>query len=356
MGQNNQTICAEKTAFKDLDLRAFEGLRTETDIQVAASEAVIKLRPETETQPRVLYRFSGDDCILIEYGPVVLDMRIRFRVYHLEKTLKEAKIKGLCETAPGVRSLWVKYDPLQLPLEKLMDTLLEIEANLTDIDSTVVTSRLLRLPIAYNDQWTQKAIDQYIATIRKEGPYLPDNMAFIARANGLSGADEVIQKHLDTEHMVLGLGDVYLGAPCSVPLDPRCRLVVPKYNPARTYTPEGGVGIGGTYGCIYPMASPGGYQLIGRTLAIWDTFQKRPGFEEAPWLLRQFDRLQYYSVSEEKLIELREKNSSGAYNFEISEGTFSLKEHLDFCEGIADETNAFKTQQRAAIDVATVGY
>ena len=55
--------------------------------------------------------------------------------------------------------------------------------------------------------------------------------------------------------------DVYLGAPCAVPVDPRHRLVVPKYNPARTVTPEGAVGIGGAYMCIYPMESPGGYQL-----------------------------------------------------------------------------------------------
>lgn len=56
--------------------------------------------------------------------------------------------------------------------------------------------------------------------------------------------------------------DVYLGAPCAVPVDPRHRLVVPKYNPARTVTPEGAVGIGGCYMCIYPMESPGGYQLV----------------------------------------------------------------------------------------------
>ncbi len=59
--------------------------------------------------------------------------------------------------------------------------------------------------------------------------------------------------------------DVYLGAPCAVPVDPRQRLVVPKYNPARTVTPEGAVGIGGAYMCIYPMESPGGYQLVRGT-------------------------------------------------------------------------------------------
>tara|TARA_A100001015_G_scaffold314958_1_gene425657 strand:- start:206 stop:1219 length:1014 start_codon:yes stop_codon:yes gene_type:complete len=323
---------------------------------IEASEAIIKVIPETETRPQVIYRYAGDDCILIEFGPVVLDLILRFRVDHLEKALKEEKIKGLCETAPGVRSLWVKYDPLVLPLAELMTLLLTLDDAIQDVEQTIVSSRLLRLPIAYKDQWTQKAVDQYMATIRKEGPYLPDNIDFIARANGLEGADAVIETHLASEHMVLGLGDVYLGAPCSVPLDPRCRLVVPKYNPARTYTPEGGVGIGGSYGCIYPMDSPGGYQLIGRTLAIWDTFQKREGFEEAPWLLRHFDRIQYYAVTEEELIDLRAKNDSGDYCFEISEGRFSLEEHLRFCRNIDAETKAFKQQQSEAIEIATVGY
>ncbi len=69
-------------------------------------------------------------------------------------------------------------------------------------------------------------------------------------------------------------------------------LVVPKYNPARTTTPEGAVGLGGAYMCIYPMESPGGYQLIGRTLPIWNTFGRVGPFTPAkPWLLRNFDQV-----------------------------------------------------------------
>ena len=68
--------------------------------------------------------------------------------------------------------------------------------------------------------------------------------------------------------------------------------MVPKYNPARTFTPEGAVGLGGAYMCIYPMDSPGGYQLIGRTLPIWNTFGRAGPFTPAkPWLLRYFDQV-----------------------------------------------------------------
>lgn len=94
-------------------------------------------------------------------------------------------------------------------------------------------------------------------SVRNDAPYLPSNVDFVAKNNGLEGADDVKSVIMNASYMVLGLGDVYLGAPCAVPVDPRHRLVVPKYNPARTFTPEGAVGIGGSYMCIYPMSSPG---------------------------------------------------------------------------------------------------
>lgn len=90
-------------------------------------------------------------------------------------------------------------------------------------------------------------------------PYLPDNIEFIRRINGLESRDMVRESIFGTSYLVLGLGDVYLGAPCAVPVDPRHRLLTSKYNPARTYTAEGSVGIGGVYMCIYGMDSPGGY-------------------------------------------------------------------------------------------------
>jgi len=69
-------------------------------------------------------------------------------------------------------------------------------------------------------------------------------------------------------------------------------MVAPKYNPARTFTWEGTVGIGGAYSCIYPMNSPGGYQLVGRTLPIWNSFGKIAPFSaDKPWLLNMFDQV-----------------------------------------------------------------
>src|SRR5690606_34228954 len=135
----------------------------------------------------------------------------------------------------------------------------------------------------------------------------------------------------DASYMILGLGDVYLGAPCAVPIDPRHRLLTSKYNPARTYTAEGTVGIGGVYMCIYGMDSPGGYQLVGRTLPIWNTFLKNPTFvNNEPWLLKFFDQVRYYEVTEEELLQQREAFREGRLSLRIEETAFNLGEHQQF--------------------------
>jgi urea carboxylase len=169
------------------------------------------------------------------------------------------------------------------------------------------------------------------------------------RINGLDSIEQVKQTLFDASYMVLGLGDVYLGAPCAVPVDPRHRLLTSKYNPARTYTAEGTVGIGGVYMCIYGMDSPGGYQLVGRTLPIWNKFLKNPIFKDGePWLLKFFDRVRYYEVTEEELTAQREAFREGRLSLRIEEDYFSLAEHEQFLQDNAASIAEFKTKQQAA--------
>lgn len=133
-----------------------------------------------------------------------------------------------------------------------------------------IPHRVVHLPMAFDDQSCRNAIDRYMTTVRKEAAYLPSNIGYIADNNGLDdehGAAEAVRAVVfAASYMVLGLGDVYLGAPCAVAVDPRHRLVVQKYNPARTYTPEGAVGLGGAFMCIYGMDSPG---VCGGGRHVW---------------------------------------------------------------------------------------
>jgi urea carboxylase len=152
-------------------------------------------------------------------------------------------------------------------------------------------------------------------------------------------------------YMVLGLGDVYLGAPVATPVDPRHRLVTTKYNPARTWTPENAVGIGGAYLCVYGMEGPGGYQFVGRTVQMWNRYRQTASFRDGkPWLLRFFDQIRFYEVSEEQLLEHRRDFPLGRFDVRIEDTSFSLADYNAFLRQEADSIAGFKTRQQAAFE------
>jgi urea carboxylase len=190
-----------------------------------------------------------------------------------------------------------------------------------------------------------------MSTVRSDAPWCPWNIEFIRRINGLDDVADVHRTVFEASYLVLGLGDVYLGAPVATPLDPRHRLVTTKYNPARTWTPENAVGIGGAYLCVYGMEGPGGYQLVGRTIQVWNTWKSTDAFAPGtPWSLRFFDQIRFYPVSAEELLEARENFPHGRFPLRIEETTFNLKEYQAFLDSIRVEAEAFKQHQRASFN------
>ncbi|HTH40302.1 MAG TPA: carboxyltransferase domain-containing protein, partial [Rhodocyclaceae bacterium] len=153
----------------------------------------------------------------------------------------------------------------------------------------------------------------------------------------------------DASYFVLGLGDVYLGAPVATPLDPRHRLVTTKYNPARTWTPENAVGIGGAYLCVYGMEGPGGYQFVGRTVQMWNRHKTTADFSK-PWLLRFFDQIRFYPVSQDELLKLREDFVAGKFKLNIEPTRFRLKDYRRFLSDNADAITDFKQHQQASFE------
>ena len=299
----------------------------------------------------VTYRRIGDDNVLVEYGEMRLDLALRARAHALHHALEQHRPDGLIDLTPGIRSLQVKVDPARLPQAKLVPLLAELEAALPAAQDLVVPSRTVRLPLSWDDPSTREAIERYMHGVRADAPWCPWNIEFIRRMNGLASVDDVHRIVYDAEYLVLGLGDVYLGAPVATPLDPRHRLVTTKYNPARTWTPENAVGIGGAYLCIYGMEGPGGYQFVGRTTQIWN--HRHPlvaqGFDpEHPWLLRFFDRIQWYPVSAEELSDLRADMAAGRGQVEITDGTFSLAEHEQFLAANAEDIAVTRATMEAA--------
>ncbi|MGW0422945.1 5-oxoprolinase/urea amidolyase family protein [Streptomyces sp. NPDC003015] len=300
----------------------------------------------------VTYRRSGDDNLLVEFGPMQLDLALRMRVHALMESVAEQGPDGITDLTPGIRSLQIRTDPNRLPQHELLTAVREITASLPASDELVVPSRTVHLPLSWDDPATREAIARYMAGVRDDAPWCPWNIEFIRRVNGLDSVDDVYRTVFDAEYLVLGLGDVYLGAPVATPLDPRHRLVTTKYNPARTWTAENSVGIGGAYLCIYGMEGPGGYQFVGRTTQVWSPWQQRGAFEPgSPWLLRFFDRIKWYPVDADELLELRADITSGRFVPRIEEGTFSLAEYQTFLAEHADSITEFRTCQQTAFAV-----
>ncbi len=299
----------------------------------------------------IVYRRAGDDYLLVEFGALVLDMELRFRVHALMLAIEQARLPGVIDLTPGIRSLQLHFDHRRLPATQLIARLDRIIADLPQVDALVVPSRTVHLPLAWNDSQTQLAIQKYQTTVRPDAPWCPSNIEFIRRINGLASEKEVYDVVFNASYMVLGLGDVYLGAPVATPVDPRHRLVTTKYNPARTWTPENAVGIGGAYLCVYGMEGPGGYQFVGRTVQMWNRYRQTDSFRDGhPWLLRFFDQIRFYEVSEEQLLEHRRDFPLGRFDVQIDEGEFSLAGYRGFLEQEKDSIASFKQKQQAAFE------
>nr|WP_281459463.1 urea carboxylase [Pseudomonas sp. P13] len=299
---------------------------------------------------RLVARLAGDTHLLLEIGAPELDLVLRFRAHALMQTLEHKQLPGVIDLTPGIRSLQVHYQPEQLPLAELLQILSGEWDAVCAAQDLQVPSRIVHLPLSWDDPACQLAIEKYMTTVRKDAPWCPSNLEFIRRINDLPNLDAVQRTVFDASYLVMGLGDVYLGAPVATPLDPRHRLVTTKYNPARTWTAENSVGIGGAYMCVYGMEGPGGYQFVGRTLQMWNRYREVAAFDGKPWLLRFFDQIRFYPVSADELLRIRRDFPLGRFDLNIEHGQLNLADYQRFLAQEADSIAAFRAQQQGAFN------
>jgi urea carboxylase len=298
---------------------------------------------------KIVIRCAGDANLLVEYGEMELNLLLRFQVHALMEAIQKSGDIPVLDLTPGIRSLQVHYDPDGMDAYEVCRRILALDGSLPPLESMKVPSRIVRLPLSWDDPATRLAIERYQSNVRPDAPWCPSNLEFIRRMNGLDGIDDVMDVVFNANYLVLGLGDVYLGAPVATPVDPRHRLVTTKYNPARTWTPENAVGIGGAYMCVYGMEGPGGYQFVGRTIQMWNKLRETKSFRSGtPWLLRFFDQIRFYPVEADELLRLREDFLRGRFEADIEETVFDLGGYLDFLESIEDSSAAFRKTQQAA--------
>lgn len=308
-------------------------------------DVILDTMPETESRLEVLFRLAGDGFIQVEYGRIQrAALQDSFRMLAVNDIIHDKKIGGLIETVPGLRTNLLHFDPTLVDAKTLIRAVKEAEESMPTVDDVVLSSRLIHLPLAFEDSETRKAVEKYVKEVRPEAPNVIDgyNLEFIAVCNGVS-VDQAKQMFLGTEWFNSG-GGFWPGGAFLWPVDPRCALVVPKYNPPRTWTPEGAAGIGGP--CVFTYTTPtgGGYQLFGRTVPTFQFSQRHPQFKEGPFLYRPADRVRFHETTEEDVLSIHEHvHQKTDYRYQIEDGKVVVKDYLQWLrseevqKGIAEQ-------------------
>jgi len=263
-------------------------------------------------QPKFLP--GGDRYMLIEFGNE-MNLELNFMGQGLGTAITESATKGVIETAPCFASMLVHYDPDEISFGDLKKEMVSLIGSLGPSEDIELDSRLFYFPTVYLDPWTKECVEDYCNKITQK-KWDPE---FVAELNGLDDVQQFVRVHSGTEYWVASLG-FWPGLPFMMPLDPRCMLTAPKYNPPRTWTPQGTVGMGGASTAIYPVATPGGYQIFGRIpVPIWDTEQRFPQFENSIVLFQPGDRVKFVPCSVEEFEHVEAQVAEGTYVFNLVE-------------------------------------
>ncbi|TIA18458.1 hypothetical protein D6C81_05094 [Aureobasidium pullulans] len=310
-------------------------------------KAIVWERQQQGRQPLVRYRQGGDDHLIVEYGNEEFDLNHRCRTTAFEKALRSSNPGWLNNTVSCCTSVTLFYNGLKIEREKLVAHLQSLEDELGDLSSVKVPCRKFRLPLSFESKAQEEATKRYMETQRPHAPYLPSNFDFVAKNNAFT-SDQLRDIFLTGQFMAVVVG-FYAGNTVSLPVDPRQRMQCPKANPSRVFTPEGTVSWGGSCMSIYPVDSPGGYQMTGRTIPIFDALGWKNDFSPSrPYLFQDFDLLTYYRVSEEELDVMLADFRTGRYKFEWEEIEFDMAEHNKLLTDTAEEVKKIRAEQAVA--------
>jgi len=269
------------------------------------------------------FRPGGDRYMLIEFGNE-MNLELNFMAQGLATAIAEQKTRGVIETAPCFASMLIHYEPDEISYADLSRELERLIAALGPSDDIELESRIFYFPTVYLDPWTRECVQDYIAKIAPK----QTDPEFVAELNGLSDVQQFVRVHSGTEYWVASLG-FWPGLPFMMALDPRCKLTAPKYNPPRTWTPKGTVGMGGASTAIYPEHLPGGYQIFGRIpVPIWDPEKRFDVFTDSICLFRPGDRVKFVPCTVEEFEEAERRVAEGSYVYNVVEyQKFSVRQY-----------------------------
>jgi urea carboxylase len=273
---------------------------------------------------------GGDRIVEVELGDE-MSFDLNFLVHTLARRIREDKMRGVVELIPEMASLQLSYDPDIIGYGDLVKEVAALHAALGDLSSLELPSRVYYVPVLYFDPWTRECVDDYRAKLA-EKELDPD---LLVRLNGLRDRAHLRRQHSATEYWVAALG-FWPGLCSLMPLDPRSRLTAPKYNPPRTWTPKGTIGLGGAITCIYPDRTPGGYQIFARTpMPTWDRTQRLKAFAGSPALFKAGDRVRFLPIDREEYDAVAAAVEDGSYEHCYADyQRFSIKAYHEWLRSL----------------------
>ena len=230
----------------------------------------------------VRFLLTGDTSLSVEFGDVINEaINHDIRAYKI--ALEKAGIPGIVETVPTYRSLMVHYDPSVIPYAQIRMKLEQLLNEMGEIE--IPPSPVLEIPVLYGGEM---------------GPDLP----FVAENAGMS-EEEVVKIHSSAEYLIYMLGFTpgftYLGGMSE-------KIAAPRLKAPRVKIPAGSVGIAGTQTGVYPIDSPGGWQLIGRTpVKMYDPERETPILPEAG------QYIQFFPVTQTEYDAILQEVEAGTY-------------------------------------------
>jgi len=208
----------------------------------------------------------GDQVVVVQFEKEV-SLRVNNLVHAYATLLKDAAIRGVLRVVPTFASLAVSYDPVVISYAELLEELKQLRVQTGE--SQAELGRTIHVPVVYGGE---------------EGP----DLAFVAEATGLS-EEEVIRLHVSTSYRVYMLGFIASYPYCG-DIDPR--LALPRRSNPRLKVEQGSVAIANLQTIVYPIASPGGWHILGRT--PMETFNP---LSEPPSPYRAGDRIKFERIT-----------------------------------------------------------
>ena len=235
---------------------------------------------------KIKFLTAGDSAIVMEFGNTI-EKEINAKIAAVVENLKKKNIDGILDILPTYRSILINYDPVKISYSEMVETLKGLSKSDKANQSDEV--RLIEIPTLYGKE------------------YGPD-IEFVAENANLS-VDEVIKIHSGTDYLVYMMGFMpgftYLGG-----LDPR--IATPRLKSPRLKIEPGSVGIAANQTGMYPLESPGGWQLIGRTpLKLYDDTKEPPVFIQAG------DYIRYIPIDEKKYKKIEKEVKNNSYKISI---------------------------------------